>query len=110
MNGLKQFHESLNVMLPHYQAFMQTDADVQLMLDAWLGTLNFVMARGMLRHFDAVRRATFDRQIDAAEALALSSHGEQIASLVRKSAISAAFRGRSSKICSAKLAFCQKRR
>ena len=84
LNGLKQFHESLNVMLPHYQAFMQTDADVQLMLDAWLGTLNFVMARGMLRHFDAVRRATFDRQIDAAEALALSSHGEQIASLVRK--------------------------
>ncbi|EPD08894.1 TPR repeat-containing protein like ysoA, partial [Lacticaseibacillus paracasei subsp. paracasei Lpp48] len=84
LNGLKQFHESLNVMLPHYQAFMQTDADVQLMLDAWLGTLNFVMARGMLRHFDVVRRATFDRQIDAAEALALSSRGEQIASLVRK--------------------------
>ena len=28
LNGLKQFHESLNVMLPHYQAFMQTDADV----------------------------------------------------------------------------------
>lgn len=84
LNGLKQFHESLNVMLAHYQSFMQTDGDVQLVLDAWLGTLNFVMARTMLRQLDPIRRQRFRQQIEAAEALALNERGEQIAELVRK--------------------------
>ena len=108
LNGLKQFHESLNVMLAHYQSFMQTDGDVQLVLDAWLGTLNFVMARTMLRQLDPIRRQRFRQQIEAAEALALNERGEQIAELVRKVSHLGGFPGRSSRICLIRWGYCQK--
>ncbi|MDG3061650.1 hypothetical protein KTT66_02330 [Lacticaseibacillus casei] len=84
LNGLKQYHESLNVILPHYKTFLETDADTQLALDAWLGTLNFVMARTMLRELEPERRQHFLKQIEKAEEVVLKQRGEQIADLVRK--------------------------
>lgn len=84
LNGLKQYHESLNVILAHYKTFLETDADTQLALDAWLGTLSFVMARTMLRELEPERRQHFLKQIEKAEAVVLKQRGEQIADLVRK--------------------------
>ena len=48
LNGLKQFHESLNVMLPHYQAFMQTCCAILMRCGVLLLTDKLTLPRHLL--------------------------------------------------------------